>query len=203
MAVGSIRCRWSRVRPTALLAAAAAFASGAHALCLWPGGEEGALRTPGGCPEYGFVQWSRSNRSAALAAGVLWPWRDAPRLWPGRLTWQIEATVGAWRSLAVGDAGEPHVSLQLGLKPAARWDIGSGWFLEAGIGLNVVTPRYRGGDRRFSTLVNFGDHIALGLRLGDRQEHELQLRVEHFSNAGLRGPNPGENFGQVRYVWRF
>jgi len=51
--------------------------------------------------------------------------------------------------------------------------------------------------------VNFGDHIALGLRLGDRQEHELQLRVEHFSNAGLRKPNPGENFGQVRYVWRF
>ena len=50
---------------------------------------------------------------------------------------------------------------------------------------------------------DFGDHIALGLRLGARQEHELQLRVEHFSNAGLRKPNPGENFGQVRYVWRF
>jgi len=46
-----------------------------------------------------------------------------------------------WRSLAVGDAGEQQLSLQLGLKPTARWHIRHGWFLEAGIGLNVVTPR--------------------------------------------------------------
>jgi hypothetical protein len=182
---------------------AAVCAPGAQALCLWPDAEEAAQRAPGDCPEYGFVQWSRSNRSAAFAVGALWPWSVAPRVWPGRLTWQIEATIGVWRSRAAGDAGDPRVSLQLGLKPIARWAFGHRWFLEGGVGLNIVSPRYRGGDRRFSTRVNFGDHIALGLRLGARQEHELHLRVEHFSNAGLRKPNPGENFGQVRYVWRF
>ncbi|MBI5721003.1 MAG: acyloxyacyl hydrolase [Rubrivivax sp.] len=203
MSIGAARCRWSSAISAALLALALICAPGARALCLWPGAEEGAQQTPGECPAYGFGQWSRSNRSEAFAAGVLWPWIDAPPLWPGRLTWQIEATVGAWRSLASAQAGEPHFSLQLGLKPSARWAFGPGWFLEAGIGLNVVTPRYRGGDRRFSTRLNFGDHIALGVRFGERGRHELQVRVEHFSNAGLRRPNPGEDFGQVRYAWRF
>tara|TARA_B100001105_G_scaffold251779_3_gene242189 strand:- start:22243 stop:22617 length:375 start_codon:yes stop_codon:yes gene_type:complete len=124
-------------------------------------------------------------------------------VWPGRLTWQIEATVGVWHSVVVGDAGEPQLSLQLALKPAARWGFGHGWFVEAGVGRNFVAPRYRAGHRRFSTRLNFGDHIALGLRFGERRQHELQLRVEHFSNAGLRKPNPGEDFGQVRYVWRY
>jgi lipid A 3-O-deacylase len=133
----------------------------------------------------------------------MWPWSGAPRVWLGRLTWQIEATVGVWHSVAVGDAGAPQLSLQLGLKPAARWGFGHGWFVEAGVGLNFVATRYRAGDRRFSTRLNFGDHIALGLRFGERRQHELQLRVEHFSNAGLRKPNPGEDFGQVRYVWRY
>lgn len=203
MALGAVRCRWSRVRSTALLALTALCAQGAQALCLWPSAGEGLQRTPGGCPEYGFVQWSRSNRSSAFAAGVLWPWIDAPRVWPGRLTWQIEATVAAWRSLATAQVGEPQFSLQLGLTPSARWALGPGWFLEAGIGLNVVTPRYRAGHRRFSTRLNFGDHVALGMTFGEGQHHELQVRLEHFSNAGLRKPNPGENFVQLRYAWRF
>ena len=42
-----------------------------------------------------------------------------------------------------------------------------------------------------------------GRNFGARQEHELVLRVEHFSNAGIKHPNPGENFAQLRYTYRF
>ncbi|WP_280151352.1 acyloxyacyl hydrolase [Piscinibacter sp. XHJ-5] len=52
--------------------------------------------------------------------------------------------------------------------------------------------------RRLSTVFNFGDHVALGHRFGEQQRHELAFRIQHFSNAGLRKPNPGENFVQVR-----
>ena len=33
--------------------------------------------------------------------------------------------------------------------------------------------------------------------------HELALRLQHFSNAGIKHPNPGENFVQLRYAQGF
>jgi len=31
----------------------------------------------------------------------------------------------------------------------------------------------------------------------------FSLRVQHFSNAGIKEPNPGETFYKVRYAYRF
>lgn len=52
----------------------------------------------------------------------------------------------------------------------------------------------------FSTTFNFGEHLAVGRQLGATRHHEVALRVQHFSNAGIRQPNPGENLVQVRYA---
>ena len=38
---------------------------------------------------------------------------------------------------------------------------------------------------------------------GARGEHEVSLRLQHFSNAGIKHPNPGETFVRLRYVRRF
>lgn len=197
--------RDSRLRLHAALPVTLAVVCGgcAQAVCLWLGGKEGAQQKAARCPESGFVQWSSSDRSSAFAVGLRWPWNDAPGIRTSRLSWKIEATVGVWRSFGAGGTDERPVSLQLGLTPAAVWAFRSGWFLEAGVGLNAVAPRYRAGNRRFGTRLNFGDHVAWGLRFGEGQRHVLQLRVEHFSNAGLRKPNPGEDFAQIRYAWRF
>ena len=51
--------------------------------------------------------------------------------------------------------------------------------------------------------VQFQSHLAVGHVLGERGEHDLGLRIEHFSNAGIREPNPGMNFGSLRYTYRF
>ena len=32
---------------------------------------------------------------------------------------------------------------------------------------------------------------------------EIVLRAEHFSNAGIKPPNPGQNFLELRYVHHF
>ena len=40
-----------------------------------------------------------------------------------------------------------------------------------------------------------------GWTLGDRKDQEIALRVQHFSNAGIKHPNPGEYFVQLRYSW--
>ena len=54
-----------------------------------------------------------------------------------------------------------------------------------------------------STEFNFHSHLALGHTLGAEAEHDIGLRIEHFSNAGIRSPNPGMNFASLRYTYRF
>jgi lipid A 3-O-deacylase len=41
------------------------------------------------------------------------------------------------------------------------------------------------------------------VELGQQRQHELQLRLEHVSNAGIKEPNPGANFVQLRYALHF
>ncbi len=65
----------------------------------------------------------------------------------------------------------------------------------------MLLPAFRDNDRRFGTAFNFGDHLALGRVLDDR--NELALRVKHYSNGGIKQPNPGINFVQLRLVHWF
>jgi lipid A 3-O-deacylase len=37
---------------------------------------------------------------------------------------------------------------------------------------------------------------------GRREAADLSLRLQHVSNAGIKEPNPGENFVQLRYARR-
>lgn len=67
-----------------------------------------------------------------------------------------------------------------------------------GIGGNFLLPIYRSGTKRFSTAFKFGDRLAIGRRFGDGGRHELAFRFQHCSNAGIRHPNLGEDFLQIR-----
>nr|WP_311732042.1 acyloxyacyl hydrolase [Variovorax paradoxus] len=53
------------------------------------------------------------------------------------------------------------------------------------------------------TRFQFTEQLGIGRNFGAQGEHELSLRLRHFSNAGIRKPNPGENFVRVRYLYRF
>lgn len=137
-----------------------------------------------------------------LALGAIWtlPWSAAD----GRLAVYGELSLNHWESRprTPGDTGS---LLQLGLKPVLRYVAASSdtWavFAELGIGLTVTSKVYRKGpDRRFSSPFNFGDHVAIGWRFGERLENEISLRAEHFSNGNIKLPNPGENFRELRFV---
>jgi lipid A 3-O-deacylase len=94
---------------------------------------------------------------------------------------------------------------QIGITPVLRVWPGSSpstWFGEIGVGANVIAPLYRGNHRHFATAFDFGDHVAWGWQFDDRRETEVTLRLQHFSNAGIKRPNPGENFWQVRISWK-
>lgn len=82
---------------------------------------------------------------------------------------------------------QPHQPTAGGLRP----------YLELGIGAHLLSDLSIG-DKRFGTSFNFGDHLGVGARFGDRGQYELMYRFQHLSNAGIEKPNPGINFHLVQ-----
>lgn len=76
-------------------------------------------------------------------------------------------------------------------------------FFEVGIGLNTLSDPYDARGRRFSTRLQFSDHLAFGRGFGDAAAFELSYRFIHCSNAGIRRPNPGVNLHVLRLEYRF
>lgn len=152
-----------------------------------------------------FVQAGFGNNDTdSYLAGATWGWNWRKQTSWGALTGFQEASFGRWASRGMGVEGSAWAT-QLGITPVLRlqpasW--GGQWFAELGVGANVILPIYRSEQKRFSTKFNFGDHVAVGRWFGERSQHELAIRFEHFSNAGIDHPNPGENFFQVRYAHR-
>lgn len=149
-------------------------------------------------------QWARHGTSAATV-GLMLPWDGwSMALWGGQLRGLWDVYYSRW-SFDRGPGGNDSLNL-LGVTPTLRWYSNQGrssWFVQAGIGLTYADHRYYTPVREFSTRFNFADHIGVGIHLGAQRRHELQLRIEHLSNAGIKHPNPGENFIQVRYALHY
>jgi hypothetical protein len=155
-------------------------------------------------PSSVFVQAGSAEHVDTVSVGAIWalPWQRDTSF--GRLATSIEAGVGEWQTH--GQRHRSHPFTQIGFTPSLRVypDAWHGrWFAEAGIGVNVIAPAYHTDGKRFSTQFNFGDHIGIGREFGAGHQHEIALRIEHFSNAGVDHPNPGENFVQLRWVVRY
>jgi lipid A 3-O-deacylase len=155
-------------------------------------------------PEGAFVQGGLAQHHAYnVTAGVLWPWswrRDFGRT---QLTGLTEGFISHWSSR--GDTLRQSFT-QIGIVPLLRLRLDGGlsdWFLEGGIGVSVMDRKFRSGSREFSTAFNFVDVVGAGRNFGEGGRQELGLRITHFSNAGIKKPNPGETFLQLRYAVRF
>lgn len=173
-----------------MLACASALSLGAHAIELLPGGA--------------YVQAGIAEHGAYSAtAGLLWPWAWKREALGGEFTGTTEAYVSHWNARG---ATERHGFTQVGVVPMLRYRFSRGrsdWFVEAGIGVSAMDARYRTQDRQFSGTFNFVDVISAGRSFGAQRRQELSLRVTHYSNAGIKKPNPGENFMQLRYAQMF
>ena len=152
-----------------------------------------------------FLQFGAGDHTRTATVGFSWdlPWRK--RWANGELSACMDTSLGRWWIKQDGAAGAPWVT-QVGLTPVLRYrwlKKWPGWFAEVGIGANVLTPVFNDNNRRFSTAFNFGDHLALGRGFGEGMREELAVRVQHYSNGGIKQPNPGINFVQLRYSHRF
>lgn len=114
-----------------------------------------------------------------------------------------EVFVSTWRARL--DEGH-RLHTQVGAIATLRYRFANGvspWFADAGLGISVLDRQYRAQGREFSSRFQFTEILGVGRSFGMRGEHELSVRVQHFSNAGVRKPNPGENFVRLRYLYRF
>lgn len=148
-----------------------------------------------------FVQGGDGDRATREATVGL-----TRQLWPAAAasSWSVygEAAVGEWFTHDHPEGGRSHFT-HVGLTPVVRYSFGDGLFVEGGIGAQLVLPRFHDEGRRFSTVFQFGDHLAIGARFGEARQSEVSFRVEHFSNGGVRNPNPGQNFVELRYARHF
>ena len=156
-------------------------------------------------PDGVTVRVGAGNHGTAMAGvGIVWDWDFQRMRRKAELTAHTEFMVNHWRYDALG--GGTQTLTQLVLLPSLRMRLARGqspWFIELGIGASWMDRPYETPSKRFSTQWNFYDMLGIGYSFGEEHHHELGLRWVHVSNAGLKKPNPGQDFVQVRYVRRF
>jgi lipid A 3-O-deacylase len=177
-------------QPASVAALAFFLSSSAHAIDLRPDG-------------VGLQAGPASHGASAVSAGVIWEW-SARKERRALFTGQTELILSHWRAHAMG--GGSQTLQQVTLLPVLRMELDRGrspWYLEAGIGASWLSRAYVTPEKEFSTRWNFYDVLGGGYRFGARGEHEVGLRYLHVSNAGIKKPNPGEDFLLLRYARRF
>ncbi|MBS0341534.1 MAG: acyloxyacyl hydrolase [Proteobacteria bacterium] len=151
----------------------------------------------------GGITLSGGSATSSVTVGALLPWspHESLRSGPMSLNWDLFAS--NWRAAQVD--GHSNFA-QIGAIAVLRYRFGQGaspWFGEAGFGGTVMDRIYHSVDRHFSTSFQFTEVLGGGYSFGEGGRQELSLRMQHFSNADIKRPNPGETFVRVRYAYRF
>jgi hypothetical protein len=182
-------------------ARAAAFACAAAALAWAPiAAAEAAGWRAGLAAEAGHGNGTDTVRVALVAAPGVPLWSRGTT----RIETFGEIAVAHWRFPQPNAADRRRITV-VGFTPYLRLRDTriERWFFDFGIGLNTLSDLYETRDRRFSTRFQFSDHLAIGRSFGDGDAFELSYRFVHYSNAGIRHPNPGVNFSVLRLEYRF
>jgi lipid A 3-O-deacylase len=115
-----------------------------------------------------------------------------------------DATIAQWRGDAHrGVPGQHQDITNIGFTPVFRYqrDDKLGWYVEGGIGLNLLSRVYDNGNDRLSTAFQFGDHLGIGYVLD--KKWDIGLKYQHFSNGGIKKPNSGVDFILAKASYRF
>lgn len=102
-----------------------------------------------------------------------------------------------------GIAGQSKIITDFGITPVLRWQPGKdyGAYAEIGVGFNYMSDYYNNDGKIASTRYQFGDHIGLGYKFSNSLD--VTVKYQHYSNAGLKKPNPAINFTSVKLAWSF
>lgn len=121
----------------------------------------------------------------------------------GHANMYVEASTNFWR---YGDPAKYQTNVALAVSPVfkkqfATW-YGKPVFWELGIGVSLLTKREFAG-KDLGSHFQFEDRLGLVIELDQERSKTLAIRYMHYSNAGLSSRNPGMDFFNIAYSWRF
>ena len=118
------------------------------------------------------------------------------------LYWEV--SMNLWE---YGDTHRHETNFAVALSPVFSWhlkDINSRYPLsvEFGIGVSLVEDtRFAGKD--IGSHYQFEDRLGLSLAFGENLNHSAAIRYMHYSNGGLNAKNPGMDFLNMAYAYKF
>lgn len=151
------------------------------------------------------LEFASGNKSKIVRAGLQWDWASK---W-----FQSNGTnLGGYWDLTGAQIMENRYQnipgnskniYEIGITPVFRLQKDSkfGPYAEAGIGAHIFSDLYDNNNRHFSTKFEFGDHIGIGYVFTSKWD--VALKVQHFSNGGIKKPNSGANFAVLKAGYRF
>jgi lipid A 3-O-deacylase len=151
------------------------------------------------------LEFGSGNKTKLARVGVQWAWER--QFWKSNGThvdgyWDL--TLAQWRSNRYrNQPGNTHNLTAIGITPVLRYqkDSLTGLYAEGGVGLHYLFDLYDNNGHRLSTNVEFGSHIGVGYVF--QNNLDLSLKIQHFSNGGIKKPNGGVNFIVLRTSYRF
>jgi lipid A 3-O-deacylase len=140
--------------------------------------------------------------------GLQWDWK---KQWLNTGNWSLGGYwylgLGYWDFRTVAALRTNDNITDIGFTPVFRFQQnnprGLSPYVEAGVGIHFLSATSVSTQRSFGSSFQFGDHIGAGLRLGDKGQFDVGYRYQHLSNAGIKQPNQGINFHQVRLQYNF
>ena len=94
----------------------------------------------------------------------------------------------------------------LSLSPVFQYQIscllGNKVYVEAGIGMSFLDDTLFAG-KNVSTHYQFEDRLGILIKFGEAEKQQVSLRYFHYSNGGVKKPNPGLDFIAFSYMRYF
>ncbi len=153
-----------------------------------------------------FAEVGNGDATDMTRVGAQWDWQ---KLWFTEGDWLVtgfwEASAARWRGHS--SAGSNQNITDIGLTPVFRLQqknpAGMAPYLEGAIGFHLISPTFVYANRHFGSSFQFGDHLGAGVRFGDHQQFDLGYHFQHLSNGGIKKPNQGIGFNQLRFTYHF
>lgn len=154
-----------------------------------------------------FSRDSNGNKTSLIGGGLQNRWQ---RTWFNGGAWYVGGYWDAGLAYLESDVedSENNSLFDLSLTPVFRMQrdatLSSGVapFAEAGIGAHLLTDT-RLGERNFSTALQLGSILGLGVGFGDNGQYELSYRYQRLSNLGIKNPNDGLDLHMLRIGYLF
>lgn len=151
------------------------------------------------------LEMATGNETQIRRLSAQWGW---DRTW-----WHSNGThLGAYWDVALAQWREQHFNgspeaqnylVSVGVTPVFRFqsDNKKGLYVEAGIGLHLMSDTYNNNGHILSGHRQFGDHIGVGYVFSNKLE--IGFKLQHFSNGDTQKPNNGINFKVLKISYVF